>query len=128
MAMSMAAMAVAIGGTAIFAQAGDGGSSGGKIVGYAYVNESGDVTKSLSLNVKSGNVSVESGVFCFSNLPFKFKGMQAEIDYRDSSSASSTAQVVKGDYSCSGNAEAEVQTFTNEGVNEAEPVFVQFYK
>lgn len=128
MAMSMAAMAVAIGGTAIVAQAGGGGSDTGKIVGYAYVNDSGDVTSSLSLNVRNSNVGVESDVFCFKNLPFRFKGLQAAIDYRDSSSANSTAQVVKGDYDCSGTAEAEVQTVTSEGAPEAEPVFVQFYK
>ena len=127
MAMATAAMAVAIGGSAINAQGG-GDSDTGKIVGYAFVNDNGDVSGKLSLNVRNNNVGVEDGVFCFRNLPFGFKGVQAAIDYRESSSAISTAQVVKGDFSCSGTAEAEVQTFTSGGSNEAEPVFVQFYK
>lgn len=127
MAMSIAAMAVAVGGTAIAAQAGGGGGGTGKIVGYAYVNDAGDVSGNLSLNVRNGNVGLEGQVFCFRNLPFKFKGLQAGIDYRASSSASSTTQVLKGEYECDG-AEAEVRTVTSAGALEAEPIFVQFYK
>jgi len=124
----MAAMAVAIGGSAIAAQGGGGGSKTGEIVGYAFVNDNGNVTSNLSLNVGNGNVGVEDDIFCFRNLPFKFKGIQAVIDYRGSTSATSTTQVVKGDNNCSGTAEAEVLTVTSAGSIEAEPVFVQFYK
>ena len=128
LAMSMAAMAVAIGGSAIAAQAGGGASDTGKIVGYAYVSDTGEVSSKLSLNLRNSNVGVEDNYFCFRHLPFKFKGIQATIDFRDSSSASSTLQALKGDFGCSGTAEAEIQTITSAGSNEAEPVFVQFYK
>jgi hypothetical protein len=129
MAMATAAMVVAIGGSAIVAHGGGGGGTG-KIVGYAYINDTGDVRGNLSLNVGNKNVDVDvaDGSFCFKNLPFKFKGLQAAIDYRDSTSATSTAQVVNGNYSCSGNAEAEVTTVTSAGALEVEPIFVQFYK
>lgn len=126
--MSMVAMVIAIGGSAIAAKGGNGGQKTGKIVGYAFVNDNGTVTKNLSLNVRSGNVTVENDVFCFRNLPFKFKGLQAEIDYKNSTSATSTTQVVKGTFSCNSKAQAEVQTFYGDGSNDPEPVFVQFYK
>lgn len=130
LAISIAAMAVAIGGTAIMAQAGGGGGRGGdtgKIVGYAQVKADGDVRGKRSLNVRDRNVTVEAGsVYCFRNLPFTFKGMQATIDYDLSDTAEPHIQAAHRDPGgCGGD--GEVTTANTEGPA-PEPFFVVFYR
>jgi hypothetical protein len=121
-------MAVAIGGTAIVAQAGGGGGSDtGKIVGYAQVKADGDVQAKRSLNVKNSNVSLETGpVYCFRNLSFKFKGLQATVDYDSSDTALPHIQAArKGPGGCGGDGEVA----TADALGPApEPFFVVFYK
>ena len=128
LAISLAAMAVAIGGTAIMAQAGGGGAADtGKIVGYAQVKADGDVRGKRSLNVRDRNVTVEPGsVYCFRNLPFTFKGMQATIDYDSSDTTEPHVQAAHRDPGgCGGDGEVA----TSDGGGPApEPFFVVFYR
>jgi hypothetical protein len=126
LAISIAAMAVAIGGTTIFAQAG-GGNDTGKIVGYAQVKADGDVRAKRSLNVNNSNVTVETGsVYCFRNLSFSFKGLQATVDYDSSNTEQPHVQgAVKGPGGCGGDGEVT----TADALGPApEPFFVVFYK
>lgn len=129
--VGLLALLVAIGGTAI---AGGGGSSTGKIVGYAKVKADGDVVGTKSLNVNDSNVDLDAtSAFCFKNLPFNFKGGQATIDYAGAANGDrEIAQFAKGNPfgDCgASNVDAEVATANaNDTIFAPHPFYVQFYK
>jgi hypothetical protein len=128
--VSFAAMAVAIGGTAVIAQGSGSGPPKGNVVGYAQVSLNGDVSSKGSLNVKNSNVSPDdtAGIYCFRGLPFKFRGLQATVNYASSSTISPHTQVARkysgGD--CPG-ADALVAISGNSDY-QSSGFFVVFYK
>ena len=129
LALSIAAMAVAIGGTAIVAQGSGSGPAKGNVVGYAKVDVNGDVSSKGSLNVKNSNVSPADtgGIYCFKGLPFKFRGLQATVDYANSATAFPHTQVARNPGSDCPGGDALVAISDNTNY-EPSGFFVVFYK
>ena len=126
---AVVAVSLALGNGVVFA--GGGTTSAGKIVGYAKVRADGIVVTAKSLNVESSNVTLESdSAYCFRNLPFKFKGAQVTLDYRDIGEFEGLAQFVLGNpYGDCEGAQVQAEVATSDGVD-WRPIgfFVVFYK
>jgi hypothetical protein len=128
--VSLVAVLLAVGGTAF-----GGGSSNGRIVAYAKVNADGGVAERKSLNIGDGNVLLHpTSLYCFKNLPFRFKGAQVTIDFGGVANGSrEIAEFALGDPNggaCeTSNVDAVVSTAdANTGAFVPHPFFVQFYK
>lgn len=125
---ALLALVLALGNGVVFA---GGGTSNGRIVGYARVRANGTVIGNRSLNVTSSNVTLEStSAFCFRDLPFNFKGAQVTMDYGATGVAPLEASFALGNPwgDCDG-ADVQAEVATSDGTSFGpEPFFIVFYR
>ena len=90
LAISIAALLVAVAGTAVLARGGK--TPPPKVAAYAQIKADGDVVGARSDGVKQADVtSLANGVYCFSG-PRGVEGGQVTIDYKGAPSSHTVAQ------------------------------------
>jgi hypothetical protein len=88
----------------------------GNPVAFAHVSASGVVDTGRSKKITTGNVTAQgSGIYCFRNLGFAFKGADITTDYDDSTNEFDPQFGVANPGPCSPAAQAYVAMITNDG-------------
>jgi hypothetical protein len=88
----------------------------GNPIAFAHVSASGVVDSGRSKNVATANVTAQgSGIYCFRNLGFAFKGADITTDYDDSSNEFDPQFGVANPGPCASPAQAYVAMVTNNG-------------